>query len=126
MERTADVPALVPMLRVASVTRSIAFYEQLGFSLRNVEGEAEPWWANVCASGGAGAAELMLSKVSAPHEPGSTVLYYYVKDVRALHARLSAAGIAVTTIESREYASAGEFEVSDPDGHRLLVGQPDC
>ena len=43
-----------------------------------------------------------------------------------LHAELEAAGIDVGEIEHPFYMRAGEFEVIDPDGYVVLVGQLDA
>ncbi len=119
------VPALVPLLRVADLRRSIGFYESLGFTLRSVEGEPDPFWANLCASGDTAAAELMLSLESGPIQPSGVVLYYYVTDVRGLRERLIAGGMHASMLTFPGYAKAGEFTVTDPDGHVVLIGQPD-
>ena len=120
-------PSLVPLLRVSNVPRSIAFYESLGFSVRSVEGEPEPYWANVCASGETAAAELMLSRDVRSSEPEGIVLYYSVKQVRALRDTLVQMGLNPSEITHPTYAPSGEFTVADPDGHVLMIGQPaDC
>ncbi len=119
-------PALVPLLHVTDVARAIAFYERLGFTVKSREGDSDPYWVNVCASGNTPAAELMLARVSSPPQPRGAVLYFYVKDVGSLHEELARAGIRVSALTTPAYATAGEFEVHDPDGHTLLVGQPDC
>lgn len=120
---SATVPALVPMLRVANVSRSIAFYESLGFTLRSVEGEPEPFWANVCASGDTAAAELMLSREAPSGPPRGVVLYYYVADVRGLREMLFDLQLNPSELMFPSYATAGEFTITDPDGHLLMVGQ---
>ena len=117
------IPSLVPMLRVASVPRSVAFYETLGFTVRSIEGNPEPFWANVCASGDTPAAELMLSRDDADGPPRGVVLYYYVADVRGLRDLLDGLQLNPTELRFPPYAIAGEFDVSDPDGHRLMIGQ---
>ena len=113
------------MLRVRSVARSIAFYESLGFVLRSVEGEPEPFWANVCASGDSAAAELMLSRDDGSIQPRGTVLYYHVTDVRTLRNTLQGLGLHPSELTHPEHAPTGEFTIADPDGHVLMVGQPE-
>ena len=119
------VPALVPMLRVMNVARSIAFYESLGFTVVSTEGEPEPFWANVCASGNSAAAELMLSREETSGAPRGVVLYYHVADVRRLRDRLAGLQVNPSEMTFPPYASAGEFTLTDPDGHQLMIGQVD-
>ena len=113
--------SLVPMLHVASVARSIAFYEQLGF----VEGNRQPpgngsdpvWvWLH------SGGAQLMLAKAEGPVDPKQATLFYlYCDDVAAFREELVAAGLDAGPIKSPFYAPRGEFRVTDPDGYALMV-----
>src|SRR4026209_1224866 len=82
--------ALVPMISVADVERSIAFYRHLGFEVANTfacEGETKPSWAWIRA----GEAQLMLA-ASPDLIPGKrTVLFYvYTEDVAAARVSLAA------------------------------------
>src|SRR5512143_4256219 len=87
--------ALVPMVHVASVPRSIDFYARLGFSVRRswtAPGESEPSWAWLEAGG----ASLMVVR-GAPISAGQQgiVLTLYCDDVATFHAALERAGLAV-------------------------------
>ena len=60
--------SVVAMLHVASLPRSIAFYETLGFRVANTftpDGQAEPTWAWLTGDG----ADLMLTQATAPVVP---------------------------------------------------------
>jgi hypothetical protein len=115
--------ALIPMLFVASLPRSIAFYRQLGFAegdnTYTPAGASEPTWACLQSEG----ARLMLVKASAPVDPTAQaiLLYVYCADVDGYHAELRRRGIAVGTMEYPFWAPLGEFRVADPDGFALMV-----
>lgn len=113
---------LTPMAFVSDVTRSIAFYQHLGFSVGNTfapEGEPEPTWAWLTAEG----AQLMISRASEPviPEQQAILFYLYVADVAQAHETLSAAGFPVGPITSPFYAPKGEFRLIDPDGYVLML-----
>jgi predicted enzyme related to lactoylglutathione lyase len=110
------------MASVASVPRSIAFYEKLGFTVGNTfapPDAAEPTWAWLDC----GDVHLMIAANSEAVSHGRhTVLFYlYVDDVTAMHAELASLGLQVGAIATPFYAPGGEFEVSDPDGHVLMI-----
>ena len=115
--------ALVPMARVESVERSVAFYAQLGFKVTS--SFASPGvdflnWAWLES----GKADLMITRhhLALTGEPRPTVLFYaYCENVAKMHAALVAQGVACGPIVERFYAPKGEFEVRDPDGYAILV-----
>jgi catechol 2,3-dioxygenase-like lactoylglutathione lyase family enzyme len=125
--RPRSVPALttlIPMLHVASVPRSIAFYERLGFDvLRDVTppGQADPSWAWMQSGG----ASLMLVRASAPvdAEQQAVIFVLYSANVEAFHAALRAEGITVGEIEHAPEGPLGRFRVADPDGYALLIAR---
>jgi hypothetical protein len=49
--------------------------------------------------------------------------YCWTDDARTLHGELVVAGVQVGPIEHPFYMRAGEFEVVDPDGYVVIVGQ---
>ena len=86
--------ALVPMLHVASVARSVAFYEQLGFQPGTTftpPGEAEPSFAWLRSGG----ASLMVVRADAPVDPAQQAVIFtlYCNDVPTFRAALEAAGV---------------------------------
>ena len=113
--------SLVPMLSVADVERSIAFYSHLGFQAGNTfecEGETKPSWAWVQS----GEAQLMLAATSEPIAEKPTVLFYvYTDNVPAARASLVEAGLNPGEITTPFYAPRGEFELLDPDGYVVMV-----
>jgi catechol 2,3-dioxygenase-like lactoylglutathione lyase family enzyme len=119
---TMPVRSLVPMAFVADVTRSIAYYERLGFRVHNtvaVDGGPEPTWAWLQADGAA----LMVARATEPviASQQAVLFYLYVEDVAAKHAELAAAGTFGGPITYPFYAARGEFRLHDPDGYVLMV-----
>ena len=118
--------ALVPMLPVTNVSRTIAFYEQLGFKVGNThapDGSTEPVWAWLYC----GDAHLMINESDAAIEANhaSVGLWLYCADVAAMHEQLRARGLDVGEISYPFYNPGGEFHVHDPDGYAIFVARAD-
>jgi uncharacterized glyoxalase superfamily protein PhnB len=67
---------------------------------------------------------LMLEK-QAPEKnskPDHSRLYLYTDDIAGLHHFLQARGFVPGEIRNTEYQMR-EFDLSDPDGHRLSIGE---
>jgi len=116
--------AFVPMIHVASLPRSIAFYAVFDFSVVEVHQEAclgdDPVWAWMESVGGA---QFMLVKAdSAVDDTVQGALFYiYCDDVAAMRDRVLAAGAVAGEMTYPFYRPKGEFRVSDPDGYVLMV-----
>jgi predicted enzyme related to lactoylglutathione lyase len=113
---------LTPMVHVADLGRSIAFYEGLGFQVENSFTPPDapgPTWAWLEH----GSARLMLTKATAPVVPEqqAVLFYLYYEDAVATHAELGAAGVAVGELSYPFYCPRGEFRVTDPDGYCLML-----
>jgi catechol 2,3-dioxygenase-like lactoylglutathione lyase family enzyme len=115
----------VPLLRVADVARSIEWYRSvLGFV-------ADPFPAtppHEFAILRQGTAELMLRRGSPPQR-GATKRYdwdVYLRregtKLRELCAAFEKLGIVTRRLEQMPYDMA-EFEITDPDGYVLCLGQ---
>jgi catechol 2,3-dioxygenase-like lactoylglutathione lyase family enzyme len=118
---------IVAFAHVADVERSVAFWRELGFEVRNTyanERDGRLNWAWLETPDGAA---FMVSRASAPVDAGAqAVLFYlYVPDVRAWHARWRAAGLPVGPIETPEHSPRGEFRLTDPDGYALYLREED-
>jgi hypothetical protein len=110
------------MAFVADVPRSIAFYEQLGFSVENTFTPPEakaPVWASLHS----GQARLMVAVASEPviPEQQAVLFYLYTDDVSAARDALLAAGLNPGPIKTPFYAPRGEFRLVDPDGWVLMI-----
>jgi catechol 2,3-dioxygenase-like lactoylglutathione lyase family enzyme len=113
--------SLVPMISVADVERSIAFYSHLGFEIGNTfacEGETKPSWAWLQS----GDAQLMLAAEPETAAAKHSVLFYvYTEDLAAARASLVEADLKPGEIATPFYAPQGEFELVDPDGYIVMV-----
>ena len=109
----------MPVLDVADVTASVAFYRRAGFA------GGEPWgdppgFAIVQR----GDVTLGLSLGDGP-APGARdwSAYIYVDDVETIHAEFTQAGLSPTAIRRPEHYGCDDFDLADPDGHRIAFGQ---
>lgn len=121
---TVPITHAVPVLRVADVARSMAWYQQvLGF--RGDPFPAQP--PHTFALLRHGPVELMLRHdppAPRPRRPYNWDVYLRLKDTpfREVFARLAAAGVTTRRLERMPYGLA-EFEITDPDGHVLCLSQ---
>ena len=111
-----------PLLHVADVRRSIAFYQLLGFELIDDDGCVPPGWARIHCTGGA-LMFLGAEEGSPPPRPvhDRFMLTMYTPDLPALRAQLVAAGIECSEIKRPPYMPGGELYLSDPDGYRIQL-----
>jgi len=124
----APITGLVPMIQVADVERSAAFYRVLGFEIGNrVPRTGTAHWAWLYAPKAADwkrGPNLMVVRSECAITPQEQVLFYfYATDLKSLRGELIAAGIKVGEVSYPEYLPEGEFETYDPDGYRLMVAQ---
>ena len=123
------VGALVPMIHVLDVDRSVAFYRLLGFEIGNyVPREGPVTWVWLYAPGARDwkrGPNLMLTKGGKTiNAQAQEVLFYlYAADLPALRAELLSAGMKPGDIDHPEYLPDGEFRISDPDGYTLMIAQ---
>ena len=123
--------ALVPMIYVADVERSAAFYRHLGFEIGNyVPRDCEPkewaWLYAPAAEDWKRGPNLMVTRRhGAPrHDSASEVLFYlYTPDLKSLRETLLAAGLAPSVISYPDYLPNGELRIVDPDGYPLMIAQ---
>lgn len=122
------ITGLVPMLSVTDLSRTIAFYRDLlGFRVVSTyDHQGRTTWAALERDG----VEIMFNQA-----PGAWVesrdrsardfqVYYFgVDDVRALHAALTARGLACSPLRTTDYQMQ-EFELRDPDHYWLWFGEP--
>ncbi len=110
------------VLPVADLGRARDFYRDvLGFSVE-FEWQDPPTYA-VLAAGES--VQIHLSQTDAPSPPDArpTLVSIFTYDVDALCDQVAARGAEVTMpLETMDYGMR-EFEVTDPDGHRLIFGQ---
>ena len=116
--------AVVALLKVSDLERSVAFYEKLGFEvgnepLRNEQGVKTFAWMHHGS-----AAQIMLTKAtrSQTAEAREVMFYLYVTDMPAYREQAIARGVAVGEVTYPFWSPQGEFRVDDPDGWTWMVG----
>ena len=113
----------VPVLGCNNLEACLAFYRSaLQFVIINQrKSEHGVEWAYL-ASGGS---TLMLEKIDTTLDAAASNgqrLYFYCDDVKSLQHFLRAGGYAVSDLRTTPYGTR-EFDINDPDGHRLSVGE---
>lgn len=119
---------ITPLLNVADVAASVAFYRRLGLEpAERFEDDGVLIWVMLKA----GASGLMLnrqdrihaaSRRARPHY-GDAVLYVKVTSAATMREALVADGVAATPVERQAYG-LDEFYVRDPDGYELAITSP--
>ena len=122
-----NIEMAVPVLRVASVAKSIVWYRDvLTFRSKPFGPPDDPAFAILEREG----VELMLMKVScdvgqprsAGQSGGGWDVYIRVANAQAIREAVKARVPDMAPIVTKEYG-CHEFELSDPDGHVLVIGQ---
>jgi predicted lactoylglutathione lyase len=115
--------AVVALLHVADVDRSISFYQKLGFEignepLKNDQGVTTFVWMHRGNS-----AQIMLTRAQQPLDSGSPhiMFYLYSTDMPAYREQLIARGVEVGKVTYPFWSPDGEFQVNDPDGWVWIV-----
>lgn len=127
-ESTGQLQRIAPYFPVADVERSADYFERVFGFRREYAAGSPPEFAIMSRDGLA----IMLRRVPAsvtivPNESqgGTWDAFFWVRDVRALHAELKARGAEVVygPLVQEAYHML-EIAVRDPDGHVLGFGQP--
>lgn len=115
-----NISSIAPILPVRDLSRSLSFYEQLGFTTEFLWQEP-PTYAVLTAN----EANLHLSLLAPQHRDRKvrSVLYLFVQDVDQMYESCQAAGLAIEVeLGDRDYGMR-DFELLDPDGHLLTFGE---
>lgn len=118
---------LTPMLSVADLQRTIAFYcDELGFRCVSTFGDPRPVWCLLQRDN----VEVMFNAPPPAEMAGLPtrakdfqIFYFYPEDVVALHAAWRSKGLPAGDLRVTVYGMK-EFELRDPDGYWLWFGQP--
>ncbi|MEM9058826.1 MAG: VOC family protein [Pseudomonadota bacterium] len=110
----------MPVLNVRDIPGSVAFYERLGFESHGAWGDP-PGFCIVQR----GDVTLAFDRSEAPELPRNQWWhsYIYVDDAEALMSEFRSAGIETTEMHRPTDYGCIDFDVIDPDGHRLAFGQ---
>jgi hypothetical protein len=118
----SSLAALTPMAHVADVERSVEWYSKLGFTAPHTwTPEGRPMqWARLRN----GKADLMLVRADRELKADAqgVLFYLYANGVAQYREQLIAQGLKPGELSYPFYAQHGEFQIQDPDGYCLLVG----
>ncbi len=123
------ITGLVPMLHVADMDRSIAFYQHLGLEIGNREPKIGAihwcWLYAPKAADWKRGPNLMLatSECAIDAQAQSFLFYLYATDLITLREELLAKGLKPGPIKHPDYLPKGEFRLQDPDGYTLMIAQ---
>jgi len=114
------VSGLVPFVHVGDIERSVAFYELLGFTVRDAfEPDGRRVWVWLESED----ARLMLALGDGPGDPEGVIFYIYSRDLAALRDHLVASGLTPGEIVDGSPGPREEMRVTDPDGYYLMIAQ---
>ena len=125
--RTAAIRELVPLLFVQDIARSVAFYQQLGFSVAGTwEPDGKLAWCRLEREGSA----IMLQQAEEEDGPAEgrgrgVGLFFNCDDVDALHAEFISAEVKTAPPHVAFYGMKQIF-LKDPDGYELCFESPTC
>lgn len=105
-------------LAVSDLARSLAFYESLGFRVR----DANDSFATLHA--GTGWLNLQLDPAHAPVPRIWGRVIFFVDDVDAMHSRAVRAGHSPDGVPVDAPWGERYFHIGDPDGHELSFARP--
>ncbi|MFT3700363.1 MAG: VOC family protein [Kofleriaceae bacterium] len=111
----------IPFFRVANIARSVAFYEALGFAIKNRwDPDGELRWCMLDRDG----VSLMLQTLAAPAAGlgAGTSLTFMCDDALAIYAEARAAGLA----PDEPFVGNGLWvtQFRDPDGYAIEFSSP--
>ena len=113
--------AVVALLHVADVERSISFYEKLGFELGNEPLKNDLGVKTFSWMHHGSAAQIMLTRAVLDSGSRHVMFYLYVSDMTAYRQQVISRGVAVGEVTYPFWSPNGEFRVDDPDGWTWMV-----
>jgi catechol 2,3-dioxygenase-like lactoylglutathione lyase family enzyme len=123
---SANIGYSTPLLHVAEIEKSIAFYVELGFTTIDTDRCDPLGWARLHCEGGA----VMFLRAEAQIDASAQalVLCMYTPDLAGLREQLLGNGVTVPAIDCPDYLPSGKFNITDPDGYHIEVvhwGKPE-
>ena len=120
----AQTRSLVAFAHVASVDRSINFYADLGFKVKNTvvpRGQSAPVWAWLESE----KANLMVGLADGPVDSSQQAIlfYLYFDSIEQTRGALVELGHSPGEIKYPFYMPCGECRLEDPDGYVLMLAQ---
>ncbi|MDH5394146.1 MAG: VOC family protein [Gammaproteobacteria bacterium] len=113
---------LVPILKCRSVDRSLKFYkDSLHFiEIRTRKNTSETEWAYIKSDQTYLMLELDSDVQLQTHQ--SISLYFYSDDVKSFHQYMKAKQYSISDLEQSKYGLL-QCYFSDPDGHKIMIGE---
>ena len=110
----------MPILNVRDIAESLRFYEKLGFESHGFWGDP-PGFCIIQR----GDVTLALDRKDAQDMPVNQwwACYIYVGDAEALMTEFNEHGVETTEMHRPPHYGCIDFDVIDPDGHRIAFGQ---
>ena len=110
--------AVVALLHVSDVQRSIEFYEKLGFEVGKEPLKNEQGKLHFVSMHRGQASQIMLTLTGRALNPGAqdVMFYMYVEDLAAYRNAVIARGVKVGELTYPFWNRRGEFRIDDPDG----------
>jgi predicted enzyme related to lactoylglutathione lyase len=123
VQAQVGLKAVVALLHVADVQRSVGFYQKLGFDLGNEPLKSDQGVQTFAWMHYGTAAQIMLTLAGKAANPGvSEVMFYlYVTDMPAYREQVISRGIEVGKVMYPFWSPGGEFQIDDPDGWTWMV-----
>jgi predicted lactoylglutathione lyase len=115
--------AVVALLHVADVQRSIGFYQKLGFDLGNEPLKNDQGVKTFAWMHHGKAAQIMLTHTGRPLNLGAqeVMFYLYVADMPAYREQVIDRGVEIGELTYPFWSPKGEFRIDDPDGWTWMV-----
>ena len=123
MQPALGMKAVVALVHVADVQRSIEFYQKLGFELGNQPLKNEMGVSSFARLHRGQAVQIMVTLTGRPLNPGAqdVMFYLYVDNFNAYREAVIAQGVAVGEVKYPFWSPKGEFRIDDPDGWTWMV-----
>jgi catechol 2,3-dioxygenase-like lactoylglutathione lyase family enzyme len=108
-----------PLLHVAEIERSIAFYQLLGFRLTDDDGCIPIGWARLHCEGGS--IMFLRAEEEIDAKAQGFLFSMYTPDLAGLREHLIDKGVAVSEIKHPPYLPSGTMNLADPDGYHIEI-----
>jgi predicted enzyme related to lactoylglutathione lyase len=122
-EQALGMKAVVALLHVSDVERSVEFYQKLGFELGKKPLKNEHSVVSFAWLHRGQTAQIMVTLTGRPLNPGAqdVMFYLYVDDLKAYREAVIARGVRVGEVKYPFWNRNGEFRIDDPDGWTWMI-----
>jgi catechol 2,3-dioxygenase-like lactoylglutathione lyase family enzyme len=117
---TGKVGYSTPLMHVAEIEKSIAFYELLGFTTIDTDRCNPLGWARLHCEDGS-AVMFLRAERSIDASAQAFMLYMYTPDLAGLRQHLMDGSVKTPAINCPEYMPSGKINIVDPDGYKIEI-----